>query len=333
MNGVRARYYDGKTSILREAELSLESPSILHIMLRDITLVYPLEVVEVAPRVGSAPRILHLPDGGLCETDDHEAVDAWMRALRKGRLERVVQRWESQLARVITALCSAAVIVWAGLQYGVPVLAREVASTLPEAVGQELGERTLALLDQSVLTPSRLPELRRRHVTALFDEIVENAAVQRPVRLELRGSEPAGANAFALPSGVVVVTDALIGLAHNDGELIAVLAHEIGHVRGRHTLRQLLQTSAGALLISAITGDASSITALGAALPTLLIETKYARDLEMEADDFALDYLQAQGISRGHFADILLRLEEHVATPRPPDFLSTHPDSKERARR
>ncbi len=51
-----------------------------------------------------------------------------------------------------------------------------------------------------------------------------------------------GANAFALPSGIVVMTDELVELAKTDDELVAVLAHEIGHVRGRHALRQ---TAAG----------------------------------------------------------------------------------------
>ena len=40
--------------------------------------------------------------------------------------------------------------------------------------------------------------------------------------------------ALALPGGIIVVTDDMVNLAANDPELLAVLAHEMGHLRGRH---------------------------------------------------------------------------------------------------
>ena len=53
-------------------------------------------------------------------------------------------------------------------------------------------------------------------------------------RLELRSGEALGANALALPSGIVIMTDDLVALAKSDDEIGAVMAHELGHVRGRH---------------------------------------------------------------------------------------------------
>ena len=85
-----------------------------------------------------------------------------------------------------------------------------------------------------------------------------------------------GANAFALPNGTIVVTDDLVKLAEHDDELVAVLAHEIGHVVSRHALRRVLQDSGVMLLVAGITGDIVSISSLAAALPTLLIEAKYS---------------------------------------------------------
>ena len=51
-------------------------------------------------------------------------------------------------------------------------------------------------------------------------------------QLEFRHGGYIDANAFALPSGIIVMTDELVELAKSDDELISVLAHEIGHVRG-----------------------------------------------------------------------------------------------------
>ena len=79
-----------------------------------------------------------------------------------------------------------------------------------------------------------------------------------------------GANAVALPAGIIIMTDALVELSENDEELAAVLAHEIGHVRNRHALRALLQNSVVAGSIILVTGDASSAGSIAAGIPTLL---------------------------------------------------------------
>ena len=50
------------------------------------------------------------------------------------------------------------------------------------------------------------------------------------------------------------MTDDLVELAKSDDEIIAVLAHEIGHVRGRHALRQMLQAAGISALAVALLG-------------------------------------------------------------------------------
>ncbi len=45
-----------------------------------------------------------------------------------------------------------------------------------------------------------------------------------------------GANAFALPGGVLFMTDALVALAE-PAAILGVLAHELGHVQQRHATR------------------------------------------------------------------------------------------------
>jgi len=111
-----------------------------------------------------------------------------------------------------------------------------------------------------------------------------------------------------------------------------VLAHELGHVHGRHTLRRLLEGSATALIIAGVTGDIASTTSLAAAAPALLLQTRYSRDNEREADAFALRTMKAAGIDPAQFAHILLRMEAVGGRGGGfPTFLSTHPDTEERA--
>ena len=73
----------------------------------------------------------------------------------------------------------------------------------------------------------------------------------------------------------------------SDDELLAVLAHEIGHVRGRHAMRLVLQNSGLAVLLTALAGDAVGVTFLAVALPSMLLQSGYSRQFETEADDYA----------------------------------------------
>src|SRR5438094_7952747 len=97
-----------------------------------------------------------------------------------------------------------------------------------------------------------------------------------PYSLEFRQSF-IGANAFALPSGIIVVTDDLVRLSRSDDEVLGVLAHELGHVKHRHTMRRLLEGSATALIIAGGTGDLASTTSPAAAAPAARLQTTYPR--------------------------------------------------------
>ena len=72
------------------------------------------------------------------------------------------------------------------------------------------------------------------------------------------------------------------------------------------------------------------ISAVAAAAPAALLEAKYSRDLEREADAFAADTLQTNGIETAHLAAILLRMEEQAGSSGGLGYLSTHPATSER---
>ncbi|TMH81378.1 MAG: M48 family metallopeptidase [Betaproteobacteria bacterium] len=141
-----------------------------------------------------------------------------------------------------------------------------------------------------------------------------------------------GANAFALPSGIIIVTDGLVRLSRSDDEVLGVLAHELGHVKHRHTMRRLLEGSVTALIIAGVTGDVASTTSLAAAAPTVLLQTKYSRDNEREADAYAVQMMRRADLDPTHLARILTRMERSGGGRgrNMPTFLSTHPRTGER---
>jgi Zn-dependent protease with chaperone function len=292
----------------------------------------PVTALAVEDRLGNTPRRIALPDGGVFETLDHAAVDAMLDAHGRrghGWLHRLESRWAAVIPAAALVLAAGAALV----AFGLPALARHGAFAVSPALAAKVGRGTLEILDQSLLASS-LDEARQDLLQRRFGQVAAAAAAGYDFELLFRGGGPLGANAFALPSGTVVMTDELVALAEHDDELVAVLAHEVGHVVHRHGLRSAIQSSLLALAILLVTGDLSSTSGFVATLPTLLAESHYSRDFEREADDHALAYLFANDIDPGRFADLLDRLERADGGDAPVvAFLSSHPSTQERIER
>jgi len=333
VSSLRALYFDGRSSAGHEVTVSLDNRNLVHLRGEGIDLAWPLAGLRVSERIGASPRRIHFPDGAQCETVDNDAVDALFAAQAPAGTH-LLHRWESGLryvlaAVVITVAAASGFVVW-----GIPALARQVAFALPDATEAVIARDALAALDSFVLGPSTLPVGRQQALRRLCEGMTADSGNAAPLRLELRQGKRAGANAFALPAGIIVMTDELVALAKDDRELEAVLAHEIGHQRQRHILRQMLQDSATALVIAAVIGDIASLTSLAAAAPTLLLRAKFSRDFEREADDYALAYLAKRGIPGETFAAILQRMEEkRPGSGDGADYLSSHPATRERVMR
>jgi Zn-dependent protease with chaperone function len=195
-----------------------------------------------------------------------------------------------------------------------------------------LGQGTLAALDHALFDPSELSDERKAELGAAFDKMARGYP-ELPLTLVFRSAMP---NAFALPNGTVVVTDELVELSKNTEEVMAVLAHEIGHVHERHALRMALENSMVALFALAYLGDASQMSVIAGSLPTIYANAHFSRAHETEADTFALEFLTEAQIPRHHFADILRRLHEELGGDTESgalDYFSSHPGLEERVGR
>jgi predicted Zn-dependent protease len=74
----------------------------------------------------------------------------------------------------------------------------------------------------------------------------------------------------------------------------------------------------------------ADINPIAVAAPAALLQTRYSRDFEREADAYAVELLSGAGIHAGHLADILERMSTRTAGGLLPDYLSTHPPTAER---
>jgi Zn-dependent protease with chaperone function len=321
-------YYDGKTS-RRQSVTVYVLGNRVEIVGDALRCAFDRSELQISERLGDTPRALTLPDGARVVTTDNEAVDRLLGDRPSARFVHWLEaRWPMALAALILTLGT----LWGGIAHGVPALAAYVAVRVPLETEQKLAGGALDTLDRTLFAPSELPEPRKAELRTRFEDVGRTLGIEGVRPVEFRSTD-LGANAFAFPGGLVIVTDDLVKLAQHDDELVAVLAHELGHVQHRHALRHVLQNATAALVIAAVTGDITSSTALAAALPTLLVQAKYTRAFEREADQFALDSLRRLRIPPHRFADILLRLQQaHGGDDASLGYLDTHPATAERIR-
>lgn len=328
-----ATYYDGVHPVGQPVTVMVSANGKTSVVGQEVSYVCNWLDIEVSTQLGQTARSLTLPDGAKCETAAHEEINQLLEQDKRSRSGKWLHILESRWHFVLIASIAVIAITFGMVTYGIPALAKQVAFALPVSVDEKLSEGTLAFFDKHILDPSELDEKHQQRLQKKFATMVERSDDNHTYTLLFRRG--VGPNAFALPSGHIVMTDELVELAEVDEEVLAVLAHEIGHVVHKHGMRSALQSSAAALLLTVITGDISAASGFAAALPVILLETSFSRKFEHEADQYAFDYMQEYGIDTKHFANILLRITGDDANEESSAFtyLSTHPLTAERIRR
>ncbi len=299
-------FYDGHSAKRHQATLSIEDGAVSLSAEGFASIRYSRSEVKVLPRLRGAPRRIEFPGGAVAVTADHEWVDQAFVVTADATLSH---RLESHIGFVIAAMVGIAVSMVLGYLYAIPFAAREIAQRMPDGIEKHIAEQGMKSLDQIVFEPTKLSREKQKEITGLFETLRVEAGLPPEIRLEYREGGWIEANALALPGGLVVITDELVAAMPGMDEIAAVLAHELGHVQHRHSLRQLLQSSITAMAAMAIYGDVTAITGLAATAPTVLAHTGYSRDHEREADVFAFALLKKIGRSPRAFASAMKGLE------------------------
>jgi beta-barrel assembly-enhancing protease len=134
-----------------------------------------------------------------------------------------------------------------------------------------------------------------------------------------------GVNAFATMGGFVYVTTGLMQTADNEAQVASVIGHEIGHIEGRHLIRQMRQTAVTRGMLTAAGLDNSRAVSLGAELG---LRRPRSRQDEFDADQRGLRMLARAGYAESAMPAFMRKLVRQVSVP---TALSTHPGAAERA--
>jgi Zn-dependent protease with chaperone function len=217
--------------------------------------------------------------------------------------------------------CAAA---YAGWQLARPLAADQLAAAMPPALEAQLGQGILHALERGTLAPSALSVWHQQRISDAF------AGLQAPHegaprhRLLFRAGHM-GAAAFALPSGDIVVTDALVLALPDDGAVLAVLAHELGHLQRRHMLPRLAEEALLATAAGIVLGDTGwLVSSVAPRVPHLA----WTQQAEIDADKYAADLLEHNGLPLRSLPEAYEALA--AATGGPPAYLAIHPPGAER---
>ena len=331
-------WYDGRRSAQIDAMMTIRSDGLATLRRADTgesILQRPFSDARITPRLADTPRFLTFKGGGSFETLDNAAVDQVQAQFHRSHWSRWVHQLETHLRFILPAIVICVLLAIAAVTYGVPAAAKLIAHHLPPAVYEIAGEQTLRLLDQMVFEPSELDQPREQQLRAHLKSALDEHPDQM-IQIVFRKGARIGPNAFALPNGVIIFTDEMVSIAKHDDEIMAVLAHEIGHVVHRHGMRRVIQDSLMSFAVLAVTGDASGVSELFLGMPVILTELAYSRAFEREADQYALKYLTAHKIPSRRFSDLISRIDSsHKAKEgdkenRWAGYLSTHPSTRER---
>lgn len=143
-------------------------------------------------------------------------------------------------------------------------------------------------------------------------------------------------NAFTIPGGHIYFYTGLLEKLPTDDQVAAVLAHEIGHVAAKHTIKKF-QASLGygvarnvmVKILSIKAPGIENIASLGSDGLMKLAMSSYGRQDEHEADALGIKYLYLSGYDLNAMIQVFHVLED-ADTSQVPLIFRTHPFPKDR---
>lgn len=164
-----------------------------------------------------------------------------------------------------------------------------------------------------------------RYVNRIGQRLVANSA--RPnIPYKFQIIKDNSINASATAGGYVYVNTGLLKAADNEAQLASVIAHEIGHISGRHVIKQLRQTSLASGVATALGVERDTLVSIGV---DLALTRPNSRRHEYDADRRGLETLARAGYAPSGMVSFMQKL---LSKGSPPVILSKHPATSSRIR-
>lgn len=322
-----AVYYDGLSSRRRSVAIRLSDACEIVEDGSEVA-VWPYPDIRRADGRPGLLRVMSLTAPPLARLEIRDAEAATQLAARCALLDKGTAGARGALQIVgwsVAALVSIILVVL----YGVPLAADRLTPLVPHAMEARLGD----IVDRQVRVIFSGKACENSAGKAAFDKLMDE--LRRASNIEGQASASVVsndmANAVALPGGRIYLFEGLLAKAENVDEVAGVLAHELGHVKNRDGLRNLIYNGGTSFLFGLLFGD---VTGSGAIIfvSRELLQASHSREAERTADDTAIAVMRNLGRSPKPMGEFLLRMtgKEKNKTL---SMLSSHPVSEERLER
>jgi Zn-dependent protease with chaperone function len=330
-SSVTGKVYDGKVPVAYEANLVIYDKNVT-VFSEGNEYTYPIDSLKCSPVTGSAERFILLPNGYQLQVTDKEIQQEFPPDFILGN---IVDWLEKRVELSIIGILTFCLALFFAYFYGTPYFVEKLIERIPYETEPVLGEQVFNWLEKgSFLEKSRLSAQVKKAIEKNVLLLQENYPELPDIKVYFGQGEQLGVAPLSLPGGIIVVPDGLVELTDSNDEIIAVLAHEAGHVYHRHALKKILQNSLAAIVIVSITSDASALDTIKSDLPALFLQSGYSDEYEREADLFTVQVLRSNMIPTTVLKNILQRIEQERGEGERGQLVSPsfHPKSMKRGR-
>ena len=323
-NTIEGRYFDGLSSDSKQISILFnDSKNQLCLQTEDgASLIWYLSDLQVE----SYDNLLEIRNknylDAILKVDDKDFARKFYQAMKKKKAidihTRLLNLGFSKIS--IIAVC---VLVSISLMYLyiLPPIAEKSATLLPESFDNHIGNMVM----ETIIEESKIDVEKTKHLQQFATEL--NLGNTKP--LEFTVVKSSEVNAFALPSGQIVIYTAILDEIKSYDQLVALLGHEASHVNNRHSIKILSRNLAGYMMISLLFSDISGIMSLLAENAQQLHSLSYSREFEEEADEQGLKILIDNNVNPYAMIKLFEQLEKESEFS-VPKIISTHPLTKDR---
>jgi predicted Zn-dependent protease len=327
----KGSYYDGRTLVPQAVSITVEPTGLTLCITSDFTQFWSYSELQQTQGRYSGEEVRLERDAGLSETVVIPNANFLLAIHRIGGKEaRHFYHPGTRRTRVywtIAAALAALPIVYGIFTWGVPSFAGPITAAIPITWETQLGQFVQQEFtdNEGVCENTELANTLNTIMTTLITPIK-----QRPYKFQITVVDSPMVNAMAAPGGYLIIFRGLLQDTDTPEELAGVLAHEIQHVMSRHGMRLIVQHLSMAVIIAALSGDASGMLSYGLQAAQTLQTLSYSREAEKQADEEGLALLQQAGINPEGMMSFFEKLSHNEEETSTFQYFSTHPPSTER---
>lgn len=328
----QGRYFDGKSALARSVTVQIGGAA-LHFNADATAILWRYEDLSVISSTRDEIRLANRRQDDASLFLPANAMEALHRAA-PDHFSGV--REKRRMGALIGALVLGAGAVTGAIFFGVPAASGPLAQKTPKPLEVQIGENIAAQIN-TFLRPCG-GEDALTTIRPVIDQMAVKGEAGFPIRFQfIRAEAP---NAFALPGGQVMATSGLLNAIGDDQEaFLAVMAHELGHVRARDSMRAVYRNAGLGIALDIVTGG-SGVAQQAVLVGGQLSQLRHTRQQETAADDAAAEIMLETGLDPSALARAFEAITGYDYDPDEkrsaddkrdmPTWLRTHPDTDKR---